>query len=93
MDNENTYNNYKSTLYASSIAQEPGGSLIIFQEAEKMKLSAPKQVTFWIAVVIAILGVLGILVPSIPVIGGAFAAWLVVIGFVVLAVGNLLEGF
>jgi uncharacterized membrane protein len=58
-----------------------------------MKLSAPKQVTFWIAVVLAILGVLGILVPSIPVIGGAFAAWLVVIGFVVLAVGNLVEGF
>ncbi len=58
-----------------------------------MKLSAPKQVTFWIAVIIAILGVLGILVPSIPVIGGGFAAWLVVIGFVVLAVGNLIEGF
>jgi threonine/homoserine/homoserine lactone efflux protein len=56
-----------------------------------MKLSAPKQVTFWIAVVLAVLGVLATLV-TIPVLTG-MAFWLVVIGFVVLALGNLLEGF
>lgn len=55
-----------------------------------MDLSAPKQVTFWIAVVLAILGVLGSLVPSLGL--ASFAFWLVVIGFVVLAAGNLFEG-
>ncbi len=56
-----------------------------------MRLSAPKQITFWIAVVLAVLGLLASLV-TIPVLSG-LALWLVVIGFVVLAVGNLIEGF
>jgi len=56
-----------------------------------MKLSAPKQITFWIAVILAVLGILGTLV-TLPVLSG-FAFWLVVIGFIVLALGNLLEGF
>lgn len=34
-----------------------------------MKLSAPKQITFWIAVVLAVLGVLASLV-TIPVLSG-----------------------
>ena len=55
-----------------------------------MKLSPPKQITFWIAVVLAVLGVLASLI-TIPVLSG-FAVWLVVIGFVVRAVGNLVEG-
>lgn len=55
-----------------------------------MKLSPPKQITFWIAVVVALLGVLGSLI-TIPVLSD-FALWLVVIGFVILAVGNLVEG-
>jgi len=55
-----------------------------------MQLSAPKQITFWIAVVIAVLGVLAKLV-SIPVLS-PFAFWLVVIAFVVLAAGILVEG-
>jgi heme/copper-type cytochrome/quinol oxidase subunit 1 len=55
-----------------------------------MNISAPKQTTFWIAVVLAVLGVLASLV-SIPVLSG-FSFWLVVIGFVVLAAGNLVEG-
>ena len=57
-----------------------------------MKLSTPKNITFWIAVVLAVLGLLGFLVPTLPVIGG-FAFWLVLVGFVVLALGNILEGF
>ncbi|MBN1890014.1 MAG: hypothetical protein JW850_18605 [Thermoflexales bacterium] len=56
-----------------------------------MKLSAPKQITFWVAVVLAVLGLLASLI-SIPVLSG-FALWLIVIGFVVLAAGNMLEGF
>lgn len=55
-----------------------------------MKLSAPKQITLWIAIVLAALGVLASLV-NIPVPSG-FALWLVVIGFIVLAAGNLVEG-
>ncbi len=55
-----------------------------------MNLSAPKQVTFWIAVVLAVLGILAQLI-TIPVLSG-FAFWLVVIAFIVLAIGNLAEG-
>ncbi len=60
----------------------------IFTE-EPMKLSAPKPITFWIAVVIAVLGVIAKLV-TIPVLSG-FPGWLLVIAFVVLALGNLIE--
>ena len=57
-----------------------------------MRLSAPKNVTFYIAVIIGVLGLIGVLVSSIPVLG-QYGVWLVVIGFVILALGNLLEGF
>lgn len=53
-----------------------------------MKLSAPKEITFFIAVIIAVIGVLanqGILH-----IGYAFA--LVLAGFILLALGNLVKG-
>ncbi len=56
-----------------------------------MKLSAPRQITFWIAVALAVLGLLGMIVPTLPLIGG-FAFWLVLVGFVVLALGNMLDG-
>jgi hypothetical protein len=54
-----------------------------------MKLSAPKEVTFWIAVILAILGVLA----SQGILAGlsAYAFWLVVAGFVLLALANLLK--
>ncbi len=55
-----------------------------------MKLSAPKQITFWIAVVIAVLGVIAKLV-AIPMLS-AYPGWLLLIAFVVLAAGNLIEG-
>jgi len=61
-----------------------------FLRRNDMKLSRPKQITFWIAVILAVLGVIASLV-TVPVLSG-FAFWLVVIGFVVLAAGNLLEG-
>ena len=57
-----------------------------------MKLSTPKQITFWIAVIFAVLGLLGALVPTLPLLGG-FAFWLLFVGFVILALCNLLEGF
>jgi threonine/homoserine/homoserine lactone efflux protein len=55
-----------------------------------IKLSEPKVVTFWIAVILAILGVLA----SQGILAGlaAYAFWLVVAGFVLLALGNLMKG-
>ena len=55
-----------------------------------MRLSAPKQITFWIAVVIAVVGVIAKLV-SIPVLSQQ-PGWLLLIAFVVLAAGCLIEG-
>jgi hypothetical protein len=54
-----------------------------------MKLTEPKVVTFWIAVILAALGVLAFL-GSIPGLSG-YAFWLVVAGFVLLALANLLK--
>ena len=56
-----------------------------------MKLSPPKHITFWVAVVLALLGLIGALV-TVPVLTGA-SFWLVLVGFVVLAAGNLFDGF
>ena len=55
-----------------------------------MNLSAPKQVTFIVAVVIALLGLVGSFV-ALPVLS-AYSFWLVVLGFVVLAAANMMEG-
>jgi hypothetical protein len=53
-----------------------------------MKLSAPKTTTFYIAAALAIFGFLGSLI-QIPVITG-LAFWLVLVGFVVLALSVLM---
>lgn len=54
-----------------------------------MRLSAPKVVTFWIAVVLAALGLLA----SQGVISelASYAFWLVMAGFVLLALGTLMR--
>jgi len=54
-----------------------------------MKLSTPKQITFWTAVVVAAVGLIASLV-TIPVLSG-LALWLVVIGFIILAAGCLVD--
>lgn len=56
-----------------------------------MKLSAPKVFTFWIAVVLALLGLIAVIFNVTAL--DPYAFWLVVVGFVVLALGNLLKGF
>lgn len=56
-----------------------------------MKLNEPKVITFWIAVILVVLGIIANLA-TIPVLSG-IAFWLVVVGFVVLVLGNLLKGF
>lgn len=55
-----------------------------------METNAPKQVTLWVSVVLAVLGILGFFV-SIPFVS-AYAFWFVVVGFVVLLLGCLLKG-
>ena len=57
-----------------------------------MNLSAPKQVTFWVAVILAVLSVLTLLISSL-VFFDAQAVVLALLAFIVLALGNLLEGF
>jgi len=52
-----------------------------------MKLSAPKNITFYIAAGLALIGFIGFFVAAMAVI----APWLVLAGFVVLAAGNMLE--
>ena len=55
-----------------------------------MKLNEPKIITWWVAVVVAVIGVIGYLV-SIPVLS-TIAVWLIVAAFVLLAVANLVKG-
>jgi multisubunit Na+/H+ antiporter MnhF subunit len=56
----------------------------------KINLSAPKQITWVVALVLAVLGVLGYFVQISVITDAAF--WLVLLGFVVLLLGTLLEG-
>ncbi len=55
-----------------------------------MKLTPPKQITFWISLVLAVLGILATFV-SIPFVSG-FAFWFVVAGYALLAAGLFLKG-
>jgi hypothetical protein len=55
-----------------------------------MRLSAPKQITWWIAVIVGVVGTVGLFV-SLPVVGKN-ANLLVVFGFVLLALATFLKG-
>ena len=61
------------------------------KEDRIMKLSAPKNTTFWVATVLAVLGFLGNFV-NVPFVT-ANAFWFVVVGFVVLWLGAFVKGF
>ena len=54
-----------------------------------MKLSAPKNVTFYVAIVLAVIALIGFFVGSMS----PFAPWILLIAFVILAAGNVMEGF
>ena len=53
-----------------------------------MKLNEPKVITFLIAAVLAVLGVIFFFVPAVA----AYAFWLVLVAFVLLAAGNMVKG-
>jgi len=55
-----------------------------------MNLNAPKQLTWIIAVILGILGLIGVIV-ALPFIS-AYAFWFVFVGFVLLALGCFLKG-
>ena len=56
-----------------------------------MKLSAPKQITWIIALILWILGVLGT-VAAIPALSGAIAFWLVAAGLALLLLATSIPG-
>lgn len=64
-------------------------NLINFVMEGIMKLSAPKNVTFYVSIVLAVIALIGFFVASMS----AFAPWILLIAYVVLAAGNLMEGF
>jgi len=55
-----------------------------------MRLTPPKAITFWIAVILGVLGFLGSQM-SIPTVSPN-AFWFVFAGFLLLALGNLVKG-
>jgi len=57
-----------------------------------MKLNAPKKFTFWASLVIFVIGIVAAfgVIPFIPGFVGAIAA---IVGYGLLAAGNLLKGF
>jgi hypothetical protein len=55
-----------------------------------MKLTPPKNITFWISVIFVVAGLLGYL--KVLAFLTPFAFWLVVIGYVILFLGNLVKG-
>jgi heme/copper-type cytochrome/quinol oxidase subunit 1 len=56
-----------------------------------MKLNAPKKTTWWVAVVVGVVGIIANFV-AIPFLSG-IAFWLVVVAFVLLALATYLKGF
>jgi len=54
-----------------------------------MKLSAPKLVTFWIAVILAIIALLGQLAIAAL---APYAFWILLVAFVLLALGTFVSG-
>jgi hypothetical protein len=54
-----------------------------------MLLNPPKQVTFWISVVLAVIGLLGYVAIAAL---APYAFWILLVGFVLLALGLLVKG-
>jgi hypothetical protein len=62
---------------------------LIYPKEDNMRLSRPKNTTWWIAVILGVLGILSQFV-SIPVLSG-WSFWLVAAGFVLLALATYLK--
>jgi hypothetical protein len=55
-----------------------------------MKLTPPRNITFWISVILVVAGLLGYF--KVLAFLSPYAFWLVLVGFVVLFLGNLVKG-
>jgi fatty acid desaturase len=60
-------------------------------KGDKMKLTPPTKKVFWVATVLAAVGLVSSFV-AIPFVS-AYAFWFVVVGFVLLWLGNTMKGF
>ncbi len=56
-----------------------------------MKLSPPTKITFWVSVVVGVLGLLGTFA-IIPALGGMIASWLLIVAWLLLILGLLVKG-
>jgi hypothetical protein len=56
-----------------------------------MKLTPPKAITFWIAIILGVLALLGVIVPSITFLA-SYAVWFALAGLVLLVLGLLVKG-
>jgi membrane protein YdbS with pleckstrin-like domain len=65
-------------------------AICFYSKENKMKLTPPTQLTFWISVILGLLGLIGTFV-SIPFVS-AYAFWFVVVGFALLVAGLLFKG-
>ena len=54
-----------------------------------MMLSPPKQIVFFISVLLAVVGLIAFFVPAIEV----YSFWILLLGYVLLALGNAVKGF
>lgn len=53
-----------------------------------MRLNPPKKITFWIAVFLAVVGLICYFIPMLT----PFAFWILLVAFVLLALGNVVQG-
>lgn len=64
--------------------------ILYTKERPNMKLNAPKTITWWVALILGVIGLIGSFV-SIPVVS-SIAFWLVVVGLALLLVANAVSG-
>jgi hypothetical protein len=56
-----------------------------------MRLTPPKKIVFWISLILAVVGLIAYFV-TIPFLSG-ITFWLVLVAYVLLALGNAVKGF
>jgi len=63
---------------------------IPYQKEREMKLTQPKVITWWIAVILGVIGLIAKLgvIPALE----PYGFWLVLIGFILLMLGTLFKG-
>jgi nicotinamide riboside transporter PnuC len=60
------------------------------QEEDSVNLSAPQKTTWWVALIVGIIGIIAKLV-TLPVLS-AFAFWILAVAFVILVLATYLKG-